>query len=25
LGILAFYTNIFRDETKVLETIFCYW
>ena len=25
LGILAFFTNIFRDEVKVLEIIFCYW
>ena len=25
LGILATFTNIFRDEAKVLEIIFCYW
>ena len=25
LGILAFFTNIFRDEAKVLEIIFCHW
>jgi hypothetical protein len=25
LGSLAFFTNIFRDEAKVQEIIFCYW